>query len=493
MRISMKQFLDQGKLTLPERISLIRDVADGVDHLHTRPKPIVHSDLKSVNIMISSSNRAVITDFGAAHYQRDSQPEASRRSNQNLQVRSSSSTTVSEAEYSSSENIIFITGDQWTLRWAAPEVLEGGEDSIGCLPRDVWSLAWVAYEAFTGKVPFEEERRDFVVVGKIVQIRLPFVPKEEESKMIQQLLDFMVKCWSRDMASRPSANAFMKEAARLNPIVPVHNRNDPKIHLREGELWASDRKYDQAVESYKKAAKLYESNAMIEGHANVAHKLATVYKVLRKWHNAREWFKKGETLYRSLQDNIGVAFLLLGWASSEKDSGDIPGAISKYKTALNLFMLESDGRYGLGYTYVRLGSAHVTQGDSIRAHRAYDAALNVFEGLDDQRMVSHCNVGIGRLYLSDSRNEPADVNKRELLDKSINCFKAALNADEMLGIDDPRGQAAVLKGAGHVSFAQGNNSRAINYWKRAQATYRAVGDQRECDSLEERIRSLQRP
>ncbi|KIO20873.1 hypothetical protein M407DRAFT_29532 [Tulasnella calospora MUT 4182] len=46
----------------------IADVAEGLSYLHGRNPPICHGDLKSLNILVSSGNRAVITDFGSARF-----------------------------------------------------------------------------------------------------------------------------------------------------------------------------------------------------------------------------------------------------------------------------------------------------------------------------------------------------------------------------------------------------------------------------------------
>jgi serine/threonine protein kinase len=42
------------------------DIALGVSYLHTRRPSIIHRDLKSMNILISSNQRAKINDFGLA-------------------------------------------------------------------------------------------------------------------------------------------------------------------------------------------------------------------------------------------------------------------------------------------------------------------------------------------------------------------------------------------------------------------------------------------
>ncbi|KIO20744.1 hypothetical protein M407DRAFT_29638 [Tulasnella calospora MUT 4182] len=73
---NLREFVRSANWELPERISLIYDVATGLSYLHGRSPPICHGDLKSLNILVNSENRAVITDFGSAR-SIDSATEAS--------------------------------------------------------------------------------------------------------------------------------------------------------------------------------------------------------------------------------------------------------------------------------------------------------------------------------------------------------------------------------------------------------------------------------
>ncbi|KIO20397.1 hypothetical protein M407DRAFT_29974, partial [Tulasnella calospora MUT 4182] len=67
---NVREFLRLGEWDIPEHISLIQDVANGAEYLHSREPPICHGDLKSLNILVDSSYHALITDFGSARIQR---------------------------------------------------------------------------------------------------------------------------------------------------------------------------------------------------------------------------------------------------------------------------------------------------------------------------------------------------------------------------------------------------------------------------------------
>ncbi|KIO26563.1 hypothetical protein M407DRAFT_24149 [Tulasnella calospora MUT 4182] len=63
---NLREFIRSTNWELPERVSLIDDVARGLSYLHGRSPAICHGDLKLLNILVNSENRALITDFGSA-------------------------------------------------------------------------------------------------------------------------------------------------------------------------------------------------------------------------------------------------------------------------------------------------------------------------------------------------------------------------------------------------------------------------------------------
>ncbi|KAG8915794.1 hypothetical protein FRC00_013563 [Tulasnella sp. 408] len=114
---TLKDFISSINWEIPERISLINDVTQGLEYLHSRKPPICHGDLKSGD---SKTSMELV------------ESEARDRSVQPL-------TTT----FCASTNTITLTGNKYTLRWAAPELLN--EDQLS-LWSDIWALGWIAYE-----------------------------------------------------------------------------------------------------------------------------------------------------------------------------------------------------------------------------------------------------------------------------------------------------------------------------------------------------------
>ncbi|KIO18721.1 hypothetical protein M407DRAFT_83625, partial [Tulasnella calospora MUT 4182] len=184
---NVREFLHSGEWDIPERISLIQDVANGVEYLHTREPPICHGDLKSLNILVNSSNRAMITDFGSAR--------------------------VQQCVYDISE--LTLTGPMFTLRWTAPEVLdEGMQDTHS----DMWALGWICWEIMTGKLPFEG-LSDPQVIFRVTDGRLPAIRDDAHLSPILTLCSVMSNCWNLKPAKRIEASTFLRKVRLMVSVL----------------------------------------------------------------------------------------------------------------------------------------------------------------------------------------------------------------------------------------------------------------------------------
>ncbi|KIO17069.1 hypothetical protein M407DRAFT_54135, partial [Tulasnella calospora MUT 4182] len=176
---NLKDFAASQDWEIPERIWLIDDVARGVEYLHGRSPPIYHGDLKSVNVLVTSECRAVITDFGSA-----------RR------------LASKAATFCASTNTMTLTGNEYTLRWAAPELLMDEEPDLWS---DIWALGWIFYEVMTNSIPFEHVRKDSMIIKHVIDGKLPSVTDHTRMSLILKLCSLMIKCWSINPHERPTA------------------------------------------------------------------------------------------------------------------------------------------------------------------------------------------------------------------------------------------------------------------------------------------------
>jgi len=108
----------RGALPVAEAVSILREVADAIAHFHAQG--VVHRDLKTGNIKITSSGRVKILDFGIARHQL------------------SDRLTRHGAVVGTTESL-------------APEQVRGEPAGFAT---DVWQLGVLFYELLTGQPPF---------------------------------------------------------------------------------------------------------------------------------------------------------------------------------------------------------------------------------------------------------------------------------------------------------------------------------------------------
>ena len=156
--------------TVDQSLAWALEVAQGMEHLHNHD--VIHRDLKSANILLSSAMAAKVGDFGTARYL--------------------SNTTVQ-------------TGIAGTARWMAPEVMEAIEAKINkkC---DSYSFGMVAYELLVHKLPYYETPGDAMVFVKVIQGERPEIP----ASVPQYLNSLLTACWDADHHKRPTFQNISK-------------------------------------------------------------------------------------------------------------------------------------------------------------------------------------------------------------------------------------------------------------------------------------------
>ncbi|KAG8899556.1 hypothetical protein FRC00_001291, partial [Tulasnella sp. 408] len=164
---NVRKFLQSAAWALQHRISLLWDIATGVEYLHTYRPPIIHGDLKSLNVIVNEEGHAEIIDFGSARF----------------------------AEYLDDE-------PTFSLRWASPEIL--AENSIS-LASDIWALGWTFWEILTGKLPHENDYKESRIIAKVVtETASKWIGADD--LQIQSLRDLLLDCWQTDPKQRPKAS-----------------------------------------------------------------------------------------------------------------------------------------------------------------------------------------------------------------------------------------------------------------------------------------------
>jgi len=159
-------------LCLAQRFKMLIDTASAQDYLHNMDPPIIHRDLKSLNLMLAQPVEDEFTvpdvklaDFGYARIEERAMTQA-----------------------------------VGTKHWMAPEVLTGTEYTTKA---DVFSFAMVIFEAAFRHVPFER-LKPHQVAQRIVQGVRPDNDRHIDlSSTPPRLLELIRACWQQNPDDRP--------------------------------------------------------------------------------------------------------------------------------------------------------------------------------------------------------------------------------------------------------------------------------------------------
>ncbi|KAF8995898.1 kinase-like domain-containing protein [Cyathus striatus] len=160
-------------------MSLILDVARGLNYLHTHNPPVIHGDLKGNNVLITDEGRAVLSDFGLSQVLDD--------------LGHPTGFTLSHP-------------DAGPLRWQAPEFMEEDDLIPAQLSGDIWSFGCTAYEFLTGNFPYAHRNRDGLVFKDMREGIKPWGPigMEVKSERDCKMRDLLDSCWCFCPEQRPT-------------------------------------------------------------------------------------------------------------------------------------------------------------------------------------------------------------------------------------------------------------------------------------------------
>lgn len=169
------------RMSDPRKRELIRQVTAGISYLHG--EGIVHGDLTATNVLVDSSGRLRLADFGL-------------------------SMILAEAG-----NATFNSCHPGNIRWMPPEALQAGaededeaKDEKPTKAWDVYSYGCVALQIFSGKQPYAWIKNGFSVIRAVERGSVPF--KDIQSHEVYQQLS---PCLNKIPANRPTMVDIMRD------------------------------------------------------------------------------------------------------------------------------------------------------------------------------------------------------------------------------------------------------------------------------------------
>ncbi|KAG9025774.1 hypothetical protein FS837_004821 [Tulasnella sp. UAMH 9824] len=461
---NLRDFIASQDWEIPERLSLIDDVARGVEYLHNQNPPICHGDLKSVNILVNSYYRAVITDFGSARRLIEGDPHTETEpvvSGQQLATRL-------EATFCAATNTITLTGNEFTLRWAAPELLN---DEPPTPKVDIWALGWIAYEVMTNSIPFEDIIKDSIVIRRVTQGHLPLITGDARMSLMLQLCWLMSECWRIDPSQRPTAIACRKALTWMPMIVPdstraagpvVSEARSPSLLIQLGEMYRHQGDYANASKLYTEALRIFTSAADRQGRAEALERLSALQLLQGNYEGAIVSYSDALEIFTGIDDRRKKADALLGLAQAYTYHGKESEAIPFYSEVLKLYT-DINYTYGRASALFGLAGVHRIRGEHSQAVPLYMDALQLWTDIGNRQGRASALWGLAEAHRS--RHESTEA---------IKFYSDALQIYTDIG--DTRGRAVALTSLAGVSSEQGRPKDAIEFYEKASKIWEQIGD-----------------
>lgn len=176
-------------LSYSQKIAVIKDIARGLAYLHNRkPKCIIHRDLKPNNILLTTSNKAKIADFGISCLR----PE--------------------------NDEMYNMTSETGTYRYMAPEVLTHQQYNTKV---DVWSFGIIVYFMFCDQ-PYKN-----MDIEQIINHVVSILPMPNTHRIPEPLKPIFMKCTEYHAQNRISSLT----------LVTVCNLLSEKVYREKRSRW----------------------------------------------------------------------------------------------------------------------------------------------------------------------------------------------------------------------------------------------------------------
>ncbi|KAG9042995.1 hypothetical protein FS837_010148 [Tulasnella sp. UAMH 9824] len=471
---TLKDFVASQGWEIPERISLINDVAKGVAHLHSRNPPISHGDLKSINILVNSEYRAVITDFGSARHPVVNRPNKKReQTDTEFQPAPSLKATLDP-----STNTITLTCNHYTLRWAAPELLQEDDASLAC---DIWAFGWVAYEAhklalekvITDSIPFQDVK-DAMVIKRIAKGDLPSISSDARMLLMQALCSLVEHCWSFDPSRRPTAEECRNAIHWMPMIIPnplraadaVNQTGDSaELLIQLGNMYRDQSDYPRASNYYTRALSVYSDIADTKGKANALLEIAQIQRLQLEDSQATTSYSEALKVYIAIVDDHGRARVRWGVAELHWSRNEYDQAIKLYSESLQIYT-DVDDKGGRATALWGLARVHRCQRDYNRAVKFYSESLQIRTELGDRLGRIEAFWGLAEVYRLQKEYSQAMILLADALIIAIEIGNKYL-------------KAFILHYTARVHYDQRDYKNAIYHCEQAAVVYKQIGHANE--------------
>ncbi|KAJ1305025.1 hypothetical protein OPQ81_000066 [Rhizoctonia solani] len=185
---SLREYLREQSGGSPNKETIIYDVLEGIEYMHSLNPPVIHGNLNAGKIFIDAGGRTKIGEFGL--------------------------TALCYHVAPLLPTVVF-TGFN---RWMSPELFDFQSEGAPAptVASDMWALACTLFEIVSDKLPYPDYKHDIRVQRAILKGERPgdFAGRLEGNPGFWALVD---SCWSKDPLQRPSIKRILTSYLEGNP------------------------------------------------------------------------------------------------------------------------------------------------------------------------------------------------------------------------------------------------------------------------------------
>ncbi|CAE6477552.1 unnamed protein product [Rhizoctonia solani] len=175
-------------------LRMITDAARGLQYLHGRHPPVVHSGMKGDNVLITDSGGAVLGGFGL--------------------------TKALESVENSGLPPAVMTGKTEAQRWMAPEMF-ADDAPVLATPCDIWGWAMTALEIVSGSIPYHNHRQVMTIMMKVMDgppKRQDYPEFNKYAHRPDEMWNLLERCWEKHPGDRPDIDEVVSELKTIAKI-----------------------------------------------------------------------------------------------------------------------------------------------------------------------------------------------------------------------------------------------------------------------------------
>ncbi|KAK1224261.1 hypothetical protein PQX77_012839 [Marasmius sp. AFHP31] len=171
-----------------DRLKSLREIAAGMEYLHSHEPAIIHADIRGANILVKDDLTCALADFGLA-----------------IAMETKIMPTSSGSSMKGS------------IRWLSPEVILGDRNAREKPSRDIYAFGCTVLELITLQPPFAIQMTDAGVILAVISGCRP--PRPEGSQCSDELWDLVQRCWAHDPRMRPSAGKILRTLKHMSTCI----------------------------------------------------------------------------------------------------------------------------------------------------------------------------------------------------------------------------------------------------------------------------------